>query len=356
METKTKELENKKNGKSTAVATLQKDISDTVYNRIAALEKEGGLQFPPNYSYANAIKSAWLEILKITDKNNNQALTICTKDSITNALLEMVIQGLSVSKKQCYFIIRGNQLCMDRSYFGSVAVTKRLKNTSDERDPFARIIYEGDVFEYHIDVKTQDIVIDRHDTKLENIDISKIKAAYTVVFRKDGSEYIEIMTKDQIRKAWEQGPMKGNSPAHRNFPEEMSKKTVLNRGCKMFINTSDDSDVLIESINRTTTAEYLDETEYEEMVENEVDENANKEMLDISTGEEQKETTDEEVQETDWESPSSVISAIESIKTTEQFNQFKKNNSKRLEVFEDQDKALIDKALEEKADKVLRGF
>ena len=49
----------------------------------------------------------------------------------------------------------------------------------------------------------------------------------------------------QIQKSWEQGPTKGQSPAHKNFPGEMAKKTVINRACKLLIAASDDS-VLME--------------------------------------------------------------------------------------------------------------
>jgi recombination protein RecT len=87
------------------------------------------------------------------------------------------------------------------------------------------------------------------------------------------------MTFKQIQRAWNQGPMKGDSKAHKNFTEEMSKKSVLNRGCKIFINTSDDSDLLIESINRTTEAEYIDYDE--ELIQEEIEQKANKISLDI---------------------------------------------------------------------------
>ena len=64
------------------------------------------------------------------------------------------------------------------------------------------------------------------------------------------------MTMDQIKKAWGQGATKGGSPAHKDFTEEMAKKTVINRACKRFINTSDDSPVLVDAFNRTTESEY----------------------------------------------------------------------------------------------------
>lgn len=39
----------------------------------------------------------------------------------------------------------------------------------------------------------------------------------------------------------------------------MAKRTVLNRAAKMFINTSDDSDLLTQAINDTTSNEFDDD-------------------------------------------------------------------------------------------------
>ena len=40
----------------------------------------------------------------------------------------------------------------------------------------------------------------------------------------------------------------------------MCKKTVINRCCKAFVNSAKDQDLLVETINRTTANEYLDES------------------------------------------------------------------------------------------------
>ena len=45
----------------------------------------------------------------------------------------------------------------------------------------------------------------------------------------------------------------------KDVSQEMAKLTVLNRAAKMFINTSDDSDLLTGAINDTTENEYDDD-------------------------------------------------------------------------------------------------
>lgn len=215
------------------------NISEQVLSRIEQFQKDGSMILPKNYSVENHMKSAWLALQEVEDKEHHKALQICTKESIANSLLDMVLQGLSVSKKQGYFIVYGNKLIFQRSYFGTIALAKRAGGMVSE--PVANVIYEGDDFQYEIDPKTAKVAIVKHSQKLENIDNSKIKGAYALVTLADGTTQVTIMSMQQIRAAWGQGATKGNSPAHKNFAEEMAKKTVIGRACKAIINSSDDA-------------------------------------------------------------------------------------------------------------------
>lgn len=213
------------------------NVADKVLARIKQMESIDALHLPKNYAVDNALKAAWLELQETEDRAHNKALTVCSKDSIANALLDMVLQGLSVAKKQGYFIVYGNKLTFSRSYFGSMAVAKRTGAV--QGTPDAQVIYEGDDFIYTIE--DGNIKIVKHDQKLENVNNDKIKAVYAVVTLTTGEKQVTIMTKDQVLKAWNQGQTKGGSPAHKNFPEEMAKKTVINRALKHIINSMDDA-------------------------------------------------------------------------------------------------------------------
>jgi recombination protein RecT len=176
------------------------------------------------------------------DKSNLPVLKTCTPDSLANALFNMVVQGLNPAKRQCSFIVYGDKLTMQREYAGSIALARRY---SSMKNIYAGVIYKGDVFEYAIDTTTGMKKITAHAQRMENLDDAKIIGAYAVVTFDDGGVNTEIMTMAQIQKSWEQGPTKGQSPAHKNFPGEMAKKTVINRACKLLIASSDDS-VLME--------------------------------------------------------------------------------------------------------------
>lgn len=222
--------------------TRQPDITDQVGRKLSKLEATGDIHFPKNYSYENALKGALLVLQETKDRNKNLVLNSCSKESIANALLEMCIKGLSVTKKQGYFIAFGSKLTFLESYHGKVAMVKRM---IDVKSVSAQVIYEGDEFEYGVNPQTGMKVIHKHEQKLENIDNTKIKGAYAVIVENDGLTHLEIMSFAQIQKAWGQGQTKGNSDAHINFAEEMSKKSVISRLCKNIINTSDDGSLEI---------------------------------------------------------------------------------------------------------------
>lgn len=269
------------------ITVKQKTITDNVLTRIKEMEGDGMIQMPYNYSYQNALKSAWLVLQETQTRDKKPVLEVCSQTSICNALLDMCVQGLSVAKKQGYFIPYGNKLEFSRSYLGTVAVTKRLTGVKDVK---AYCIYEGDEFEQEFDIDTATMKITKFNPRIENRDNSKIKGAFAVVVMDDPREnYVEVMTMQEIKEAWNQGQMKGNSGAHKNFTQEMSKKTVTNRACKHFYSTSDDSDILIESINRTAkyNKEDIIESTAKEVSE-EIKEKACAEAIDIELEEIEK--------------------------------------------------------------------
>ena len=256
------------------VAIIQKDITDDVNRNLTRLQDEG-LQLPANYNASNALKSAFFKLQEVKDRNGKPALEVCTKASVANALLDMVVQGLSPAKTQCYFIVYGNQLQLNRSYFGTQAVLKRLTNV---KDIWANVIFKGDVFDYEIVGGREKLL--KHETNFLNRD-NEILGAYAVVKTSDDEEILTVMTKKEIETSWTQAKTKN---VQNKFPQEMAKRTVINRAAKAFINTSDDSDLLVEAINNSTENEYdndrVDVTPVEE-AQQQIEENANTEELDI---------------------------------------------------------------------------
>lgn len=228
---------------------LQKDITDNIARKLDELKKDGGLAIPANYNPANALKSAFFEI---TNSASGNLLEKCSRESIANSLLNMAIQGLSPAKKQCYFVPYGQNLSMQRSYFGTQKVVKSLTNVDDI---WATIIYEGDEFEIEIEGGRERIA--KHTTSFLNRD-NDIIGAYCIIKKSDGEEVLTVMTRKEIEASWSQSK---NKSVQNKFPQEMAKRTVINRAAKAFINTSDDSDALIQAVNDTTEEEFENDQE-----------------------------------------------------------------------------------------------
>lgn len=227
---------------ATIKARLDEYVNKTL-EHLQSLAETGNLDLPKDYSMENAIKGASLKLQMVEDKNHKPALDVCTSTSIVNAMVAMVVDGLSVWKGQGYFIVYGNKLNWQPDYRGHILLAKRH---ADVKEVNAQVIYEGDDFVYEVEASTGRQKVVKHDVKLENQDIQKIRGAYAVVVFNDATTQLTVMTLPQIKKAWLQGFGGGNTGAHQNFTDEMCKKTVINRATKVLIGSSDDSDVVDE--------------------------------------------------------------------------------------------------------------
>lgn len=246
----------------------EKDITGPVLSKIDTFQQAGELHLPQGYSAANALKSAWLLLLEVKDRDGRLALDVCSRESVANALLKMVVWGLSPLKKQCDFIVYGDKLSCDPEYTGNLVLAKRYGGLKEYKP---RAIFKGDVFEFETETtfpyRTK---ILKHEQKLENIG-GEVVGAYFAYELNSGAQDVEIMNINQIRAAWKQGAAKGNSPAHQNFSDQMAIKSVINRGCKLLIRASDDS-VLFEG-------EGGDLDKQKDSVDNEISQNANKQEM-----------------------------------------------------------------------------
>jgi len=254
------------------LAVLKDQTVTAVEKRIGQLVENGQLVLPRNYSAANALQAAWLTLQDVKDKDKKPALEVCTRNSVVQALYSMVVQALDPGKRQGYFIAYGRSLVFQRSYFGTLAVAKRMADVSDA---VAEIVYEDDTFEYEIERGTKRVVT--HRQSLDSIDTGKVRAAYAVVMFNDGRDYTELMTWDQIQAAWSKSKMNPNSDSstHKQFQSEMVKRTVFNRALKRYINSSNDDHLFLQEFNREVSESV------EASIAEDVETNANGDVLEI---------------------------------------------------------------------------
>lgn len=253
---------------NSTVVAVKKDISTQVLAKIETFQKSGELTLPKDYNPENALKSAYI----LLSDPKNDILSKCSKESVAEALLKMVVYGVSPIKKQCYFIPYGDKLECSISYAGNIVTAKRYGKLKSIK---ANAIFEGDEFEFEVDSVTGRRKVIKHKQTLESVGSNKVKGAYAVYELTDGTIDVEVMSISQIQAAWGQGGSKGNSPAHRNFMDQMACKTVINRACKLLISSSDDS-VLYDPLEDDKVIDVTDAN-----VQHEIKNEANKEPLNF---------------------------------------------------------------------------
>ena len=266
--------------KNVQVATADKQAAAVINNAfIDSLTRQlnekckYGLSFPDDYNVANSLMGAYLILKETEDKNHKPILESCSQASIANSLMDMATLGLSVQKKQGYFIAYGGKCQFQRSYFGNITIARRF----GLKDIHAEVIYEGDNFVYHIEDGNK--ILDKHEQSIMNIDNDKIIGAYAVVIMQDGTKMLEVMNMKQIKQSWQQGyGYKEGSGTHSKFADQMAKKTVINRALKQIINTHGDVFVQ-EADERTEDVDRMEQVEAD--VAYEIAENSNKEEFVI---------------------------------------------------------------------------
>jgi recombination protein RecT len=260
-----------------ALEVMKRDVIDKTSAKLREMVSKGSIVVPADYSPENALKSAWLILQTVQDRDKRPALEVVSGPSVANALLDLVVQGLNPAKKQCYFIVYGTSLTLQRSYFGDMAIVERLLPGCLIA---AEVVYDGDELEYEIRDGIK--VVTAHRQKLANIDDSKIAGAYCVVKAADGRVVrSEVMTMAQIRKSCSMS--RQYKPAdqegiHQKFARDMALRTVVRKACKPIINASSDA-ALLDSVRRT------DEAAAELAIEAEAAELANAVPLSIEAAE-----------------------------------------------------------------------
>lgn len=285
---------------ATKEITVRNNVGDQVISRVNSL-CEVGFKMPSDYQYVNAIKASMLVLQELKDKNNKPALEVCTPASVASALFEMSVKGLDASKKTCYFIVRGDKLCLHESYFGKILQVKRIYPNFDPRP---EVIHEGDEFVYSIEPETGRKKIVKHEQKLENLDKDFV-GAYMYLPTSDGGQDLYIMSKKMILTAWSKSSSKEQF-THKQFTEKMCIKTIINSGCNMIINSTpdlayasndneDSKDIPTTSNDNIEYAEVVDEKgEIIDAKSGDVVSNGNKETndVDVKTVETQKESAE----------------------------------------------------------------
>lgn len=251
------------------------------------LKKNGDVILPPNYDVNDAVKALYLKTIQTVDKQKRPVLEVCTRESIEQVVQNYVSKGLNIAKNQCYLVCYGNTLTLQESYFGKQKEANAYAGITIN----SNVIYEGE--KVNIVVRPNGTKIIEHTPDFSKFDTNKIVGAYAIAVN-DKGEVVDsdIMTMKEIRQSWAKSSSGGT--VHKEFPVEMTRKTVIARLAKRFINTSDDStkfevvnsdmgnyeinadDIIIE--DNKSTPKKTQSTNEQEMVVEELGEEQTKEI------------------------------------------------------------------------------
>ena len=245
--------------KNTSLMAIAGSITANVETKVAEMLRENRLDLPADYSANNALKAMQLAIIECQDRNKRPALEVCTKESIIQTMLSMVVQGLNPEKKQCYPIVYGTKLALFRSYFGAVAVAKRVDPNIE--DIVGQVVYrsEKDNFKVEYLANGKMLVLQHIPDIFGKRTRDEIVGAYATVSYKDGTAWSEFRTIDEIKDAWRhsiKNPIdeKGNikeGTTHYTETADMCRRTVINRVCKYIINNSSDASIVAQYAKQT---------------------------------------------------------------------------------------------------------
>ena len=200
--------------------------------------RDNKITVPEGYNVSNEITMALMMIAQTNDKDGRPALESCSRESIMTQLRLMAQNGLSMAQKQCYPIVRKPKLCIDISYFGTISIIKRLMPGYDVR---ANVIYKDDTYDYIWNEETQCYQVTNIKSSIENRD-KPIVGAYGTIFEKATGKVIfsEVMSWKEILTSWSHAK---TDKVQKEFPQEMAKRTLIQRMCKLFLNTEKMSNV-----------------------------------------------------------------------------------------------------------------
>lgn len=250
-------------------------VTALVEKQVQGLLSRGQILLPKDYAVENALKAAWFAIQSSEQRDK---ILACSRESQINALYDMTLQGMDVSKKQGYFIPYGPRLMFQRSYMGDIALAQRVRPGIVA---YFDVIYKGET------IKPRKITTPHgYVTIIDHEQIwprtGEIEGAYCGFFDENGEHMgVELMTMEQIKVSWRKSKTYGEKSQtfHNEQPDIAAMRTVIRRRCKMIINTSNDA-ALLESVRRQ------DEDSALAQVDAEIVENGNGELLSLGEGSE----------------------------------------------------------------------
>lgn len=156
--------------------------------------------------------------------------------SVARTMLKGAFLGLDFFNRECYAIPYGNELTFQSDYRGEIKVCKRW-STNPIKDIYAKVVRKNDGFEAYIRNGKQVV-----NFNPANFSDEEVIGAFSVVYFQDGTMVYDTMSLKEINHIRTTYSKMPDGKAWKNSPEEMYKKTVIRRLCKLIDLDFDNAD------------------------------------------------------------------------------------------------------------------
>lgn len=153
-------------------------------------------------------------------KNHNDG-----SQQVLSGLMRGAYLGLDFMAREAYLVPFGDKLEYMTSYVGEIKLRKRY-STRPIKDIYADVVRKGDDFSY--EVVDGEPTLNHKPLPFNN---GEVIGAYAVCIFEDGGKLIDTMSLADLENT-RRSSKSANSPAYKQFPNEMYKKTVIRRLCK----------------------------------------------------------------------------------------------------------------------------
>lgn len=163
----------------------------------------------------------------MSDRKKRESLQKVKIETIPVCLAKAAYLGLDFYNGECYAIPYGDSMTFQTDYKGEIKLSKRYSK-NPIKDIFAKVVREGDFFVEEVDGGKQNVTF-----RPLMFSSAPMMGAFAIVVYKDGSMMYDTMSKEEIENVRRNYSKAPDSPAWKNSPGEMYKKTVLRRLCKL---------------------------------------------------------------------------------------------------------------------------
>lgn len=162
--------------------------------------------------------------------NNRPAIEAASASSIREVALKVITEDIDLSKKQAVLIPYGNDITLQKQFYGNVALAKQVFGNNIEF--YSQLVYPGDTFEIIKNGNGFGRDKYEHTTSPKNMvvvkDNYKQSATPTFVYT-----YVVDLTTDKViatncfsyERCYNSWTQAGIKPTHKKFPGEMMIKT-----------------------------------------------------------------------------------------------------------------------------------